>query len=36
MVLKGNRTIIIVSHNKENLKNCDKVYNVKDGTILND
>ena len=36
MILKGNKTIVIVSHNEENLKNCDEVYNVKDGTILND
>jgi ABC-type bacteriocin/lantibiotic exporter with double-glycine peptidase domain len=32
--LKGNRTIIIISHNKENLKNCDKIYNIKDQTIF--
>ena len=36
MILKGNRTIIIVSHNKENLKNCDEIYNIKNGMILND
>ena len=36
MILKGNRTIILISHNKENLKYCDKVYNVKNGTILDD
>ena len=34
MNLKGNRTIIIISHNKENLKNCDKIYNIKDQKIL--
>ena len=36
MILKGNRTIILISHNKENLKYCDKVYNVKNATILDD
>ena len=34
MNLKGNRTIIIISHNKENLKNCDKIFNIKDQTVL--
>ena len=36
MSLKGSKTIIVISHNKENLKNCDKVYNFKDGKILID
>ena len=36
MILKGSRTMIIVSHNKENLKNCDEIYNIKNGMILND
>ena len=36
MILKGNRTIVIVSHNKDNLKNCDEIYNIKNGMILND
>ena len=36
MILKGNRTIILISHNKENLNNCDKVYNVKNETISDD
>ena len=36
MILKNKKTIIIISHNKENLKNCDKIYNIKNGTILND
>ncbi len=34
MNLKGNKTIIIISHNKENLKNCDIIYNIKDHTIV--
>jgi len=34
--LKGSRTMIIVSHNKENLLNCDQIYNIKNGIILND
>jgi ATP-binding cassette, subfamily B, bacterial PglK len=36
MSLKGSKTIIVISHNKENLKNCDKVYNFTDGKILID
>ena len=29
--LKGKKTIIIVSHNKENLKDCDSIYEMKNG-----
>ena len=31
---KDKKTVIIVSHNKENLINCDKVYQVKDNSIF--
>lgn len=31
--LKTNKTIIIVSHNKNNLKNCDKIIEVKNNTL---
>ena len=34
--LKKNKTIIIVSHNKENLKKCDKVYQIIQNTIIPD
>ncbi len=33
---KNDRTIIIISHNKENLKNCDVIFNFKNGTISSD
>ena len=36
MILKGSRTMIIVSHNKDNLKYCDEIYNIKNGMIIND
>ena len=29
--LRGKKTIIIVSHNKENLKDCDSIYEMKNG-----
>ena len=31
---KDKKTVIIVSHNKKNLINCDKVYQVKDNSIF--
>jgi len=31
---KDQKTIIIVSHNKKNLINCDKIYQVKDNSIV--
>ncbi len=34
MNFKNDRTIIIISHNKENLKNCDVIFNFKNGTII--
>ncbi len=33
---KNNRTIIVISHNKENLKNCDFIFNFKNGIITTD
>ena len=32
--LKDQKTVIIVSHNKKNLINCDKIYEVKDNSIF--
>jgi ABC-type transport system involved in cytochrome bd biosynthesis fused ATPase/permease subunit len=32
--LNDKKTIIIVSHRLENLKNCEKVYEIKNGTII--
>ena len=32
--LRKNKTIIIVSHNKTNLKNCDRIIEVKDNTLI--
>ncbi len=32
--LKKDKTIIIVSHNKNNLKKCDKIIEVKNNTII--
>ena len=34
--LKGKKTIIIVSHNKENLKDCDRVYKINKGSVIQD
>ena len=31
--LKSKKTVIIISHNKENLKNCDKVFEFKNKTL---
>ena len=31
--LKEDKTIIIISHNKENLKICDKIYEFKNNTL---
>ena len=31
--LKQKKTIIIISHNKENLKNCDKIFELKNKTL---
>ena len=33
--LKGKKTIIIISHNLENLKICDKVYKLENKTLKN-
>ncbi len=32
--LKKTKTIIIVSHNKKNLLNCDKIYHIKNGSVI--
>jgi ABC-type bacteriocin/lantibiotic exporter with double-glycine peptidase domain len=32
--LKGRKTIIIISHNEDNLKICDKIYQLKDGKLI--
>ena len=32
--LKSKKTIILVSHNPENLKICDKIYYLKDGNLI--
>ena len=32
--LKDQKTVIIVSHDKKNLINCDKIYEVKDNSIF--
>ena len=34
--LKKSKTIILVSHNKKNLLNCDKLFSVKNGSITLD
>lgn len=31
--LKQKKTIIIISHNKENLRNCDKIFELKNKTL---
>jgi ABC-type multidrug transport system fused ATPase/permease subunit len=32
--LKGNKTIIIVAHRMSTIKNCDRIYRVQDGKII--
>ena len=34
MNIKNNRTIIVISHNKENLSKCDVVYKLKNKAML--
>ena len=34
MNLKNKKTVIIVSHNKSNLKLCDKIYEIKNESII--
>ena len=31
--LKGKKTIFLISHKRENLKNCDKIISIKDKKI---
>ena len=31
--IKKNKTIILISHNLNNLRNCDKVYELANGAI---
>ena len=33
-LMKGSRTIIIISHSKNIMNVCDEVYEVKDGTVI--
>lgn len=32
--LQGKKTLIIIAHRLTTIKNCDKIYEVKDGTVL--
>ena len=32
--LKGTRTLIIIAHRLTTIKNCDVIYEVKDGVIV--
>jgi len=32
--LRGNKTVIIVTHNINNLENCDSVYEFKDQILI--
>ena len=32
--LKGDKTIIIISHDPETLKNCDEIYNLDEGNFV--
>ena len=32
--LKGEKTIIMISHRFSSLKDCDKIYEIRDGKIL--
>ena len=34
--LRGNKTIIMISHNLKNLKDCDYVYSLKNGVLKNE
>ena len=31
---KGDKTIIIISHDSETLKNCDEIYNLDEGKLV--
>ena len=31
--LKGNKTVIIISHRKSTVKNCDKIFEISNGKI---
>jgi len=33
-LLHGNKTIIIIAHRMSTLKNCDRIYKLKNGTII--
>ncbi len=35
-LLKGTKTIIMISHNPNTLKYCDRIYNIKDGVLRQD
>ena len=32
--LHGNKTLIIVAHRLSTVKNCDKIYEVKSGKVI--
>tara|TARA_B100001057_G_scaffold499186_1_gene608900 strand:- start:9769 stop:11517 length:1749 start_codon:yes stop_codon:yes gene_type:complete len=34
--LKGDKTILMISHRFSSLKNCDKIYEIKEGKILSE
>ena len=36
MNIKNNRTIIVISHNKENLSKCDEVFKLKNGAMFSE
>ena len=32
-LLKGNRTVIIISHNEKTIRHCDRIYNISSGRL---
>jgi ABC-type bacteriocin/lantibiotic exporter with double-glycine peptidase domain len=33
-MLKGSKTLIVIAHRLTTLKNCDRIYRLKDGRII--